>query len=209
MYKIIGADGKEYGPISAEIVKKWIAEGRANATTRVLPEGATNWVTVADVPELAAGIPGATSAGAGGPPNFGPAPTLPSALDPRKQVSGPAIGLIVSGSLYLVAGVFRILSGVFSASFAGLMGNNDPQMQKIMAVSGVVNWALAVLVLVLGGLVIWGGIKMKQLENYGLCMTAAIISVLPCSFPCCLIGMPFGIWALVILSKPEVKAQFT
>ena len=26
---------------------------------------------------------------------------------------------------------------------------------------------------------------------------------------CCLLGVPFGIWALVVLNKPEVKAQFT
>jgi len=40
MYKIIGADGKEYGPIPAEQLREWIAEGRANAQTKVLPEGA-------------------------------------------------------------------------------------------------------------------------------------------------------------------------
>ena len=39
MYKIIGADGKEYGPIAADALKKWIAEGRVNAQTKILPEG--------------------------------------------------------------------------------------------------------------------------------------------------------------------------
>ena len=41
MYKIIGADGKEYGPITSEQLRQWMAEGRANLQTRVLPEGAT------------------------------------------------------------------------------------------------------------------------------------------------------------------------
>jgi hypothetical protein len=63
------------------------------------------------------------------------------------------------------------------------------------------------LVLVLGAIVLFGAIKMKQLENYGLAMTASIIAMLPCSL-CCLAGLPIGIWSLVILSKPEVKAAF-
>jgi len=31
VYKIIGADGKEYGPITAEQLRRWIAEGLAIA----------------------------------------------------------------------------------------------------------------------------------------------------------------------------------
>ena len=41
MYKIIGADQKEYGPVSAEQLRLWIAEGRVNGQTSVWPEGAT------------------------------------------------------------------------------------------------------------------------------------------------------------------------
>lgn len=33
MYKIVGADRREYGPISRETVLEWIAQGRANAQT--------------------------------------------------------------------------------------------------------------------------------------------------------------------------------
>ena len=40
-------------------------------------------------------------------------------------------------------------------------------------------------------------------------MTASILAVVPCVSPCCLVGLPIGIWALVVLSKPEVKSQFT
>jgi hypothetical protein len=31
--------------------------------------------------------------------------------------------------------------------------------------------------------------------------------MLPCSI-CCLVGLPIGIWAVVVLSKPEVKGTF-
>jgi hypothetical protein len=58
MYKIIGADGKEYGPIAAEQLRQWIAENRVNAQTRILAESATEWKTVADCPEFAAAVVG-------------------------------------------------------------------------------------------------------------------------------------------------------
>ena len=49
MYKIIGADGKEYGPITSEQLRQWMAEGRANLQTRVLPEGATEWRSIGEL----------------------------------------------------------------------------------------------------------------------------------------------------------------
>jgi hypothetical protein len=56
--------------------------------------------------------------------------------------------------------------------------------------------------------VLVGAIKMKNLENYGLAMTAAIMALIPCVSPCCVLGLPFGIWALVVLSEDRVKAAF-
>jgi hypothetical protein len=56
MYRIIGADGKEYGPISADVLRSWIAQGRANAATRVLPEGASDWTTISQLAEFAADL---------------------------------------------------------------------------------------------------------------------------------------------------------
>ena len=50
--------------------------------------------------------------------------------------------------------------------------------------------------------------QMKALENYPLALTASILAIIPCLSPCCLVGLPIGIWAIVVLSKPEVKAAF-
>ncbi len=52
MYRITGADGKEYGPVSADQVRQWVAEGRANAQTLVQAEGRTEWKPLAVYPEL-------------------------------------------------------------------------------------------------------------------------------------------------------------
>jgi hypothetical protein len=57
MFKIIGADGNEYGPVTAEILKQWISQSRVNGQTKILAEGTTEWKTVAEFPELAAALP--------------------------------------------------------------------------------------------------------------------------------------------------------
>jgi len=56
MYKIIGADGKEYGPVTADQMLRWIAEGRANAGTRAQAEGTTDWKNLSEFPEFAAAL---------------------------------------------------------------------------------------------------------------------------------------------------------
>jgi hypothetical protein len=52
-YTIVGGDRQQYGPVSAEEVRRWIAEGRANAQTQVLAEGATEWKPLSAFPEFA------------------------------------------------------------------------------------------------------------------------------------------------------------
>ena len=44
MYRILGGDGKQYGPVDADTLRQWIADGRANAQTQVFAEGGTAWV---------------------------------------------------------------------------------------------------------------------------------------------------------------------
>jgi hypothetical protein len=53
MYRIIGADGRQYGPVSGDQLRQWIAEGRANAQTQAFAEGATEWKPLGGLPEFA------------------------------------------------------------------------------------------------------------------------------------------------------------
>src|ERR1035438_6438097 len=64
MYTIIGGDGKEYGPVTADQIRAWIAGGRANLDTKVKALGTDEWKRIADFPELA----GSGAAGAAPPP---------------------------------------------------------------------------------------------------------------------------------------------
>jgi hypothetical protein len=60
-YKIIGADLKEYGPVSTEQIRQWITERRVDSDTKLQAEGDSEWKRVGDVPELAAALKGNNS----------------------------------------------------------------------------------------------------------------------------------------------------
>ena len=53
MFTIIGADGKEYGPVTADQIKQWLAENRLTREMKARREGETSWQRIGDVPELA------------------------------------------------------------------------------------------------------------------------------------------------------------
>lgn len=53
MYKIIGGDQKQYGPVSTDEVRDWIADGRLNAQSLAWAEGAPDWKPLASFPEFA------------------------------------------------------------------------------------------------------------------------------------------------------------
>ena len=54
MYKLIGTDGRMYGPVTLEQFRQWIAEGRATAQTLVQPVGSPDWNPLVEFPELLA-----------------------------------------------------------------------------------------------------------------------------------------------------------
>jgi hypothetical protein len=56
MFKILGADGRQYGPVSPDKIRDWIAEGRAGAQTMTQREGETDWKPLSSFPEFAAAL---------------------------------------------------------------------------------------------------------------------------------------------------------
>jgi uncharacterized RDD family membrane protein YckC len=52
MFKIIGGDGQEYGPVSLQQLRSWIAAGRANMETQAKVAGSDEWQRLGDLPEF-------------------------------------------------------------------------------------------------------------------------------------------------------------
>ena len=61
MFKILGADQKEYGPVSEGQIRQWIAQGRANGQTKMQAAGSPDWKPLAEFPEFAEALQPAAS----------------------------------------------------------------------------------------------------------------------------------------------------
>jgi len=202
-YRIIGGDGKEYGPISADQMRQWLAEGRVNAQTRVLIEGTAEWKTLGEIPEFNAAPPAPWIA-----PPLGAAPSplpAPMVAGIEGMVQGPAIGLIITAVLGFLGQIAAIIWTVgFASAFAAQQG----QLPWSNMISGSWTFVSTGVGIVMSILIFVAALKMRRLENHSLAMAASVIAMLPCVSPCCLVGLPIGIWALVVLSKPEVRSAF-
>jgi hypothetical protein len=101
MYKIIGADQKEYGPVTGEQINQWIGQGRVNAQTKARAEGG-DWKTLGEFPEFSAAL-GVRAASSVSPP--------PAISSQPAKTSGLAIASLVLGIL-----------GIFSCGLAAIVG---------------------------------------------------------------------------------------
>jgi hypothetical protein len=78
-YTILGGDGLQYGPVTAEQFREWARDGRVNGQTQVLRAGATTWSAASSVPELGISASAATPA-----PISPQSPYVaPAAIDPE------------------------------------------------------------------------------------------------------------------------------
>jgi len=200
MYKIIGADGKEYGPINLDQLKRWFAEGRLNLHTKVLPHGETEWKTLGDLPELTGTLP---------PPSE---PTnVPEPVDRAaalRAVRGPAIFILVLGALNIVTCLLSLLWTGVEDKFLGAAELPPETLRLVQNVRTYFSTPAMILGIILAVVTFFGAIKMLKLKSHGLAVAAAIIMMIPCGNCCCFLNIGAGIWALVVLLKPEIKSAF-
>jgi hypothetical protein len=214
-YTIIGGDQKEYGSVTADDLRKWITDGRLNAQSLAKEEHDTEWRPLSAFPEFA-DVLGASSAP---PPLSTPVASAGGGREAALQlVKGPAIALKVTAILNIILGLWSLVRMmIFPLKMqqfdSALQQLNNPQLEQMFqkwmhlaygplgAVNSLFTLALSVLILI-------GAARMQSLRSYEFALTAAILAMLPCLTPCCCIGLPFGIWAVVVLSKAGVKSQF-
>jgi hypothetical protein len=173
----------------------------------VLMEGTTEWKTLGELPEFGGTPP--TIAPPGAAPGPSPLPGVAPTSRASEMVSGPAIGLMITGILNILFAASQIVKTVLGSAKHMVQSTGNPDMDKMVAMfMGPLGLLFGGVWLLTGVLMLFGGIKMKKLEAYGLVMAASILGMVPCLSTCCVLGLAIGIWALVVLSKPEVKAAF-
>ncbi len=108
MYRIIGVDGQQYGPVTADQLRRWIAENRVNAQTLAQAEGSTDWKPLISFAEFAADLKA--------PPRGAIPPA--STSDPRASTKIPAgVFGILLGSL----GIHKFILGYTGAGLIMLL----------------------------------------------------------------------------------------
>ncbi|MEY2428203.1 MAG: hypothetical protein QOJ40_1088, partial [Verrucomicrobiota bacterium] len=104
--------------------------------------------------------------------------------------------------------IAQVLTLIWQLGFSAFAANQMAQQPWGNMFSPALTTVSSIIGIAVSGLILFGGLKMKKLESHGLAMGASIIAMIPCISPCCLVGLPIGIWAVVVLSKPEVKGAF-
>jgi hypothetical protein len=141
------------------------------------------------------------------------------------KTSAPGVLMIVTGLVNLL-----IAFGAFSMGYTfqkmpreeleRAYQQQDPQQRKQLEDAG---WTVDDFrnIYVRGGyggggfwvlcalLTVAGGACMLARKARGLAILSAIVTAVPCvTSPFCLLGMPIGIWALIVLFQPDVKNAF-
>ncbi len=138
MYTIVGGDQKEYGPITAEQLRQWIAEGRLSDRSLVRAEGGGEWRTLSTFPEFAEAL--RAQAGQAQVAGTTPPPASSAAWSAEVLARQPEvqIGQCLGRSWGLLTSNFGLL---FGATFVVWLITLICQFIPI--IGGVVNWLLA------------------------------------------------------------------
>jgi hypothetical protein len=133
----------------------------------------------------------------------------------EKKVQRPAIALLVVVVLTVLWVAAGPIVGDWVAKLVEQADLPEDQRQQLLEHLGTSQTLGPVQILFLGlkviglALIAWGAWRMRHLRSYGLAMTASILAMIPCfSDCCCLIGLPVGIWSLIVLLDKDVKAAF-
>jgi hypothetical protein len=147
MYKIIGADQKEYGPITADQLRQWIVEGRVNGSTKVQAEGTVGWKSVSELPEFAASFPG-------GAPSAPLAPIQMATPVPATKSNQVAVWAMITGIISIIpccwgiGGIIGVVSIVLGIVALSQIKQNPQQKGSGFAIAGIIMGIISLLIAV-------------------------------------------------------------
>lgn len=130
--------------------------------------------------------------------------------DIPSKVKSPAIALIIVGGLNLAIGLLTIFSGLIRLTGIGNLNEvpADPAKRIGFLVGTFSGYGIAFVTILISPVIIYGAVQMLNARKVRFAKSAAILALIPFLSCCFVIGLPIGIWALIVLGKPEVKLLF-
>jgi hypothetical protein len=113
--------------------------------------------------------------------------------EPAERVQAPA--LLLAGSALM-----QIVPSAFVSALLAWAARGNKVITFYAILAGVAS-------IVLGVIVAAGALKLWRLRDYRFCRMATILAMLPLGLGF-LLGVPGGIWTLLVLKRPSVKAAF-
>jgi serine/threonine protein kinase len=126
------------------------------------------------------------------------APESPKSIADSLRI--PAIGLRIASTLNLLLVLAITAPIVLSRIFAA--------PSRVVLVGGIYLSVLVLIILafLLNSFILRAAIHMQRLRNYPRAVAGCILALL--AFPANLLGIPFAIWSLILLARPETRAAF-
>ena len=156
-------------------------------------------------------------------PKYTRAEALQRVQSPAKSliiVSSLFIAALILGAVYFVAGeTARMMSAepeigvpIKGESIEQRLAREKDEKQResernfiifsLVSITGLIG-------IVCSSVVLAGGLKMRQLKSYKLAYAGAAFATIPILSPLLVLGIPFGIWALITINDKEIKRYFT
>lgn len=121
----------------------------------------------------------------------------------ENPLNTPGIILTVLAAIHIGLAILGLILNLIGVGMIGMQQANgmDNTARMVGQIIGIV------VVICVQGIIAYGGVSMRKLENRGLVWTALVLSVIPlfCS-SCYILGIPFGIWGMV--SMGQVSHRF-
>ena len=165
MYRLIGGDQKEYGPVSADELRLWITQRRLQANSLVQAEGATDWKPLSLFPEFSSTLA-----------SVAPVAAIPAQAGPQTShnngmaVIGLICGIVAWPATCCCYGFpFNVLGIIFSAiAMTQLRHARGAQGGRGMAIAGlvlsIVQLAMLIGLIAFGVVVSWSDI-MREFKH--------------------------------------------
>lgn len=120
----------------------------------------------------------------------------PSLLKVSPRVSRPGTWLMIMASVFSVFPAIYLVSSCVMVPSLGI-----GSIISLSSLAALAHFACSLMISI-------GGAKMAFMESYSLARLGAVLACVPIISPFFVWGIPFGVWALVVLNDPKVQAGF-
>lgn len=109
------------------------------------------------------------------------------------RLRGPSLGLLVLAGLQVLGACLALPQLIMHMSMGGM------KPEPLLAILGCGTSSL---------FICFAAWRMRQMKSLRICRLGAILACIPFLAPVYVLGIPFGIWAAIVLYMPTTAAAF-